>query len=81
MSNFACIGICIFVSLIMCGVFMSAYKEVFKSEYETDKSFIYSYMRDNFKLIKSYSDDINVLRARVYDLENKLKEMETQNDR
>lgn len=77
MSNLACITICIIVSFVTTAIFMSAYKEAFKAEYESDKSFIYSIIRDHRSLLTSHSDSLDILRARITDSENKIKEMET----
>ena len=56
---------------------MSGYKEDFKIEYNSDKNFIYT-------LINNHAEEIGILRARVTDLENKVKEitkeMEKTND-
>lgn len=79
MSNLGLIiTICIIVSFITSAIFMSAYKEDFKAEYKSDRSLIWSVIRDNRSLITSHSDSLDILRARVTDLEseNQLKEME-----
>ena len=66
--NLVCIAICILISFISCAIFMSTYKEDFKTEYISDKNFIYS-------LIRNHTEQIDILRARVYDLENKVNEI------
>ena len=76
MSNLGCIGICIIVSFITSAVFIIAYKEDFKAEYKSDRSLILSVIRDIRSLITSHSDSLDILRARITDLENQLKEME-----
>ena len=70
------IAICIIVSFITSAIFMSAYKEDFKAEYKSDRSLILSVIRDIRSLITSHSDSLDILRARITDLENQLKEME-----
>ena len=77
MSNLGLIiTICIIVSFITSAIFMSAYKEDFKAEYKSDRSLILSVIRDIRSLITSHSDSLDILRARITDLENQLKEME-----
>lgn len=77
MSNLVCIAICILIYFVTSAVFISIYKEDFKTEYNSDKNFIYS-------LIRNHTEEIDILRARVYDLEQKLmeitKEMEKVDD-
>ena len=74
MSNIVYVALPIFISFIMSAIFMSSYKEDFKNEYNSDKNFIYT-------LIRNHADEISILKARIYDLETKLKEMENHNDR
>ena len=80
MSNLACIGICILIYFVTSAIFISIYKEGFKHEYNSDKSLIYSIIREHQSLITSHSDSLDILRARVTDLENKLKKMENIDD-
>ena len=55
---------------------MSAYKE----DWNDILNDIISAGKNNAKLIKVFADELDILRARVYDLENKLKEMEKLDD-
>lgn len=77
MSNLTIILTSILLSFLVCAIFMSAYKEDVKDVLND----IISAGKNNAKLIKAYADEIDILRARVYDLENKIKEMESKNDR
>ena len=77
MSNLTYILTSVLLSFLVCAIFMSAYKEDVKDVLNS----IISAGRNNAKLIKELTDEINILRARIYDLENKIKEMETNNDR
>lgn len=54
---------------------------IIKGDIEADMEFLKSNIRSHWSLISSHADELDILRARVYDLENKIKEMETQNDR
>lgn len=47
---------------------------------EADMEFLKSNIRSHWSLISSHADGLDILRARVYDLEQKLKEMETTDD-
>ena len=77
MSNLTIILTSVLLSFFCCAIFMSAYKEDWNDVLKS----IISAGRNSAELIRALTDEINVLRARVYDLENKLKEIETQNDR
>lgn len=73
MSNLGIVLTCIFISFIACAIFMSSYKEDQKDKiHEIDFN-----ISGLWKKIRKYDEELNILRARVYDLENKLKEMET----
>ena len=77
MSNLTIILTCVLMSFLTSALFMSAYKEDWNDVINN----IISAGRNNTKLIKAFADEIGILRARVTDLENKLKEMESKNDR
>ena len=51
-----------------------------KGDIEADMEFLKSNIRSHWSLISSHADGLDILRARVYDLEQKLKEMETTDD-
>ena len=77
MSNLTIILTSILLSFLVCAIFMSSYKE----DWNDTLNHIISAGKNNAKLIKAYADEIDILRARVTDLENKIKEMESKNDR
>jgi len=77
MSNLTIILTSILLSFLVCALFMSAYKEDMK---ESIKEFSFG-INSNRKKLRIHDEELNVLRARVYDLENKIKEMESKNDR
>jgi len=77
MSNLTIILTSILLSFLVCALFMSAYKEDMK---ESIKEFSFG-INSNRKKLRTHDEELNVLRARVYDLENKIKEMESKNDR
>lgn len=77
MSNLTIILTCVLMSFLTSALFMSAYKE----DWNDILNGIISAGRNNTKLIKAFADEIGILRARVTDLENKIKEMESKNDR
>ena len=70
----------VLLSFLACAIFMSLYKEEIK---ESIKEFSFG-INSNRKKLRTHDEELNVLRARVYDLENKVneitKEMETTND-
>ena len=68
---------CIGISMCLSGVIFG----VFKGDIEADMEFIKSNVKSFWELIGSHADELDSLRARVYDLENKIKEMESKNDR
>lgn len=76
MSNLTIILTSVLLSFLCCAIFMSAYKE----DWNDVINDIISAGRNNVELIKAFADELDILRARVYDLENKLKEMETTDD-
>lgn len=76
MSNLAIVLIPILISLISCAIFMSAYKE----EQKDDNTYIQTILKSYRELISNHTETIDILRAHVYDLEQKLKEMETTDD-
>lgn len=76
MSNLTIVLIPILISLISCAIFMSAYKE----EQKDDNTYIQTILKSYRELIAKHTETIDILRARVYDLEQKLEEMETTND-
>lgn len=76
MSNLTVVLMVVFISFFTCAIFMSAYKE----DWNDVLNDIVSAGRNNAKLIRAFADEIDILRARVYDLENKLKELETTDD-
>ena len=77
MSNLTIILTCVLMSFLTSALFMSAYKE----DWNDVINDIISAGRNNAELIRAFADEIDILRARVYDLENKLKEIENHNDR
>lgn len=77
MSNLTIILTCVLMSFLTSALFMSAYKE----DWNDILNDIISAGRNNTKLIKAFADETDILRARVTDLENKIKEMESKNDR
>ena len=77
MSNLTIILTCVLMSFLTSALFMSAYKE----DWNDVINDIISAGRNNAELIRAFADEIDILRARVYDLENKIKEMESKNDR
>ena len=77
MSDLTIILTSILLSFLVCALFMSAYKEDWNDVINN----IISAGRNNAELIKAFADEIGILRARVTDLENKIKEMESKNDR
>ena len=76
MSNMTIILTSILLSFLVCAIFMSAYKE----EQKEDNAYIRTLLRSNQNLIAELIEKTDILRARVYDLENKIKEMESKND-
>lgn len=76
MSNLTIILVSVLMSFLCCAIFMSAYKEDMK---DSIKEFSFG-INSNRKKLRTHDEELNVLRARVYDLENKLKEMETTDD-
>lgn len=68
MGNLVYIAICVLIYFVTSAFFMSRYKEDFKIEYNSDKNFIYT-------LIKNHAEEIDILRARITDLENKVNEI------
>jgi len=77
LSDLTIILTSILLSFLVCALFMSAYKEDWNDVINN----IISAGRNNAELIKAFADEIGILRARVTDLENKIKEMESKNDR
>lgn len=76
MSNLVCITICILISFIMSAVFMSCYKEDISDEIHT----LRSRLNDAWDRLHVLQDETYIWRAKCYDMEQKLKEMETTND-
>ena len=76
MSNLTIILTCVLMSFLTSALFMSAYKE----EQKGDNEYIRTLLRSNQNLIAELIEKTDILRARVYDLEQKLKEMETTDD-
>ena len=76
MSNLGIVFMCIFVSFIACAIFMSSYREDQKDKNNT----IDFNISGLWKKIRTYDDELNILRARIFDLEDKLKEMENLDD-
>lgn len=77
MSNLTIILTCVLMSFLTSALFVSAYKE----DWNDILNDIISTVRDITKSIKAFTDETDILRARVTDLENKIKEMESKNDR
>ena len=71
MSNLAIVLIPILISLISCAIFMSAYKE----EQKDDNAYIRTIVTSYRELIAKHTETLDILRARVYDLENKVNEI------
>lgn len=61
------------ISVCLSGVIFG----IIKGDIEADMEFIKSNVKSLWNLLRRYGDEIDILRARVTDLENKLKEMET----
>lgn len=76
MSNLTLVLTSILISFLCCAIFMSVYKEEIK---ESIKEFSFG-INSNRKKLRTHDEELNVLRARIYDLENKLKEMEKLDD-
>ena len=76
MSNLTIILTCVLMSFLTSALFMSAYKE----EQKGDNAYIRTLLRSNQNLIAELIEKTDILRARVYDLEQKLKEMEKLDD-
>lgn len=76
MSNLVCIAICILVSFVTSALFMSAYKEDISDELHT----LRSRLNEAWEAIHVLRNDFYVMNAKYYDLENKLKKMETTDD-
>ena len=51
-----------------------------KGDVDADVIFIKSHLKALWSALSTHGDEIDILRARVYDLENKLKEMEKLDD-
>lgn len=64
------------ISVCLSGVIIG----IIKGDIEADMEFIKSNVKSLWNLSRRYGDEIDILRARVTDLENKLKEMETTDD-
>lgn len=65
------------ISFCLSGVIIG----IIKGDIEADMEFIKSNIKSLWNLLRRYGDEIDILRARITDLENKLKEMENHNDR
>ena len=76
MSDITIILTSILLSFLVCAIFMSAYKEDMK---ESIKELSFG-INSNRKKLRTHDEELNVLRGRVYNLENKIKEMESKND-
>lgn len=59
------------ISMCLSGVIFG----IFKGDIEADMTFIKSNVKSFWELIGSHADELDTLRARVYDLEQKLKEI------
>ena len=64
---------CIGISVCLSGVIIG----IIKGDIEANIEFIKSNVKSLWNLLRRYGDEIDILRARMTDLENKLKEMET----
>ena len=71
MSNLAIVLIPILISLISCAIFMSAYKE----EQKDDNAYIHTIIKSYRELIAKHIETFDILRAKIYDLENKVNEI------
>lgn len=76
MSNLACIALCILISFVTSALFMSAYKEDISDELHT----LRTRLNDAWTQIHIFQDQVYVSNAKIYDLENKLREMEKLDD-
>lgn len=65
------------ISMCLSGVIIG----IIKGDIEADMEFIKANVKSFWELISRHADELDTLRARVYDLENKIKEMESKNDR
>lgn len=76
MSSLTCIALCILISFVTSVCFMSVYKEDISDELHTLKT----RLNDTWTQICILQDQAYVYNAKIYDLENKIKEMENRND-
>ena len=76
MSNMTYVLTSILLSFLVCAIFMSLYKE----EQKDDNTYIQTSLKSYRELISNHTETIDILRAHVYDLEQKLKEMEKLDD-
>ena len=72
MSNLGIVFTCMFISFLVCSVCMSSFNQDQKDKLHAIDFNISSI----WKKMRTHDEELNVLRARVYILENKLKEME-----
>ena len=54
---------------------------IIKGDIDADVIFIKSHIKTIWSALGAHDDEIDILRARMTDLENKIKEMESKNDR
>lgn len=71
MSNMTYILTSVLLSFLACAIFMSLYMEDMK---ESIKEFSFG-INSNRKKLRTHDEELNILRARVYDLENKVNEI------
>lgn len=76
MSNLTIILTSVLISFLCCAIFMSVYKEENSEKLRS----LTSRLNDAWTQIHILQDQVYVYSARVYDLENKLKEMEKLDD-
>lgn len=72
MSNLQIVFLCMFISFLVCAVCMSSFNQDQKDKFHA----IDFNISGLWKKIRTYDEEFNILRARVYDLEQKLKELE-----
>ena len=76
MSNLVCIGLSILVAFVSSALFMSVYKEDISDELHTLRTRV----NDSWTEINMLKDQIYAYNAKIYDLKNKLEEMEKLDD-
>lgn len=76
MSNLQIVFLCMFISFLVCAVCMSSFNQDQKDKFHA----IDFNISGLWKSIRTYNEEIAILRAKIYDLENRIKEMEKLDD-